>query len=205
MRGIKKRGLNHNVDIITLPGRTSDDIFGKLRSMDISRYSKIVVYAGGNDISNGRPIEQIKSNVVDSVLSLQENHTRSVYMCIIAPRRDVNVLEFNGMLRKVQSEFSIGLIDCYNAFVLGNGRSARHLFSNDDIHPNLYGSSTLVSSINEIVQISKQQRTDPDNSWQRPSYNRYQHGPHLRRQNLSCTNCGRTNHATRECRVQRRW
>ena len=59
MRGIKKRGLNHNVDIITLPGRTSEDIFGKLRSMDISPYSKIVVYAGGNDISNGRHISEI--------------------------------------------------------------------------------------------------------------------------------------------------
>jgi len=124
-----------------------------------------------------------------------------MYMCTIAPCRDVNVLEFNEMLPGVQSEFSNGLIDCYNAFVLGNGRSARHLFTNDGIHPNFYGSSTLVSSINEIVQISKQQRKDPDNSWQRPSYNRYQHGPHLRKQNLSCTNCDRTNHATRECSV----
>jgi len=46
------------VDIITLPGGTSEDLFGKLRSMDISLYLKIVVYAGGNDISNGRPIQQ---------------------------------------------------------------------------------------------------------------------------------------------------
>jgi len=195
----------HNVDIITLPGRTSEDIFGKLRSMDISPYSKIVVYAGGNDISNGRQISELKNDIVDSVLSLQANHIRRVYMCTIAPRRDVSVHEFNEMLRDVHSEFSIELIDCYNAFVLGNGRSARHLFANDGIHPNFYGSSTLVSNINEIVQISKQQRTNPDNSWQRPSYNRNQQGPHLRRRNLSCTNCGRTNHATRECRIQRRW
>jgi len=42
MRGIKKRGLNHNVDIITLPGRTSEDIFGKLQSMDIINYLYVV-------------------------------------------------------------------------------------------------------------------------------------------------------------------
>jgi len=137
MRGIKKRGLNHNVDIITLPGRTSEDIFGKLRSMDISPYSKIVVYAGGNDISNGRQISEIKNDIVDSVLSLQANHIRRVYMCTIAPRRDVSVLKFNEMLRDVHSEFSIELIDCYNAFVLGNGRSARHLFTNDGIQTSM--------------------------------------------------------------------
>jgi len=185
MRGIKKKGLNHNVNIITLQDQRRH--FRETAEPVISPYSKIV-NAGEKDISNSRQILEIKNDIVDSVLSLQANHIRSVYMCTKAPRWDVNVLEFNKMLRDVQSEFSIELIDCYNAFVLGNGRSARHLFTKDGIHPNSYGSSTLMSSINEIVQISKQQRTNPDNSWQRPSYNRYQQGPHLRSRNLSWTN-----------------
>ncbi|KAH3866539.1 hypothetical protein DPMN_029616 [Dreissena polymorpha] len=57
------------------------------------------------------------------------------------------------MLEDVLSELPVKLIDCYNCFVYGNGQLANRLFRPDGIHPSIYGSSSLVAAINEVVQF----------------------------------------------------
>ncbi|KAH3866538.1 hypothetical protein DPMN_029615 [Dreissena polymorpha] len=56
LRGINKRGLCESVELCTLPGKTMLDICEKLSKMNISDISKIIIVAGGNDVSNGQPI-----------------------------------------------------------------------------------------------------------------------------------------------------
>ncbi|KAH3736481.1 hypothetical protein DPMN_043050 [Dreissena polymorpha] len=53
--------------ICTLPGKTMLDICEKLRKMNISELSKIIIFAGGNDVSNGQPISIIKDVILKTL------------------------------------------------------------------------------------------------------------------------------------------
>ncbi|KAH3786518.1 hypothetical protein DPMN_164625 [Dreissena polymorpha] len=155
LRGINKRGLCESVDICTLPGKTMLDICEKLRKMNISDLSKIIIFAGGNDVSNGQQISIIKDVILQTSQCIQDQTNCEIFICKISPRRDVDVRDFNSMLEDVSSELPVKLIDCYNCFVYGNGQLANRLFRPDGIHPSNYGSSSLVAAINEVVHITK--------------------------------------------------
>ncbi|KAH3698249.1 hypothetical protein DPMN_085768 [Dreissena polymorpha] len=155
LRGINKRGLCESVDICTLPGKTMLDICEKLSKMNLSDISKIIIFAGVNDVSNGQPILLIKDVIFKTAQCIQDQTNCDKFIFRISPRRDVDVRDFNLMLEDVSSELPVKLIDCYNCFVYGNGQLANRLFRPDGIHLNIYGSSSLVAAINEVVHISR--------------------------------------------------
>ncbi|KAH3847310.1 hypothetical protein DPMN_089630 [Dreissena polymorpha] len=95
------------------------DICEKLSNMNTS---KIVIFAGENDVSNGQPISLIKDIIFKTAQCIQDQTNCDIFICKISPRRDVAVRDFNFMLEDVSSELPVKLIDCYNYFVYGNGQ-----------------------------------------------------------------------------------
>ncbi|KAH3706377.1 hypothetical protein DPMN_065763 [Dreissena polymorpha] len=47
------------------------------------------------------------------------------------------------------------IIDCHQAFVFGNGNTARHYYHRDGIHLNANGTSALVTAINQQLPITR--------------------------------------------------
>ncbi|KAH3729055.1 hypothetical protein DPMN_055018 [Dreissena polymorpha] len=160
------------------------DIREKLSKMNISDISKIIIFAGGNDVSNGQPILLIKDVILQTAHCIQDQTNCEIFICKISPRRYVDVRDFNSMLEDVSSELPVKLIDCFNCFVLGNGHLANRLFRPDGIHPSIYGSSSLVAALNEVVPITKkrmqqqqqQHRQHHQNQRRRTSYGDFKNG-----------------------------
>ncbi|KAH3871365.1 hypothetical protein DPMN_034564 [Dreissena polymorpha] len=90
------------------------DICKKLSKMNISDISNIIIFAGGNDVSNGQPISFIKDVIFKTVQSIQEQEQTNyeIFICKISPRRDVDVRNFNSMLEDLSSKLPVKVIDC---------------------------------------------------------------------------------------------
>lgn len=56
MRGIQKRGLAADVEIKTLPGAKLDEVARRLNEYDLSNFSNIIIYIGGNDVASGKSV-----------------------------------------------------------------------------------------------------------------------------------------------------
>ncbi|KAH3696878.1 hypothetical protein DPMN_084358 [Dreissena polymorpha] len=88
LKGISKRGFQSNVDVRTLPGKKSRDIYTRLLTDDISKYTKIVIYVGGNDAASGT-----SRSVYETLRSTFEalRHQCTVYLCTLCPRTDTDI------------------------------------------------------------------------------------------------------------------
>ena len=67
LKGIRTRGLNPEVEISTNPCADSNRILEKLRKSNLDSYANVIVYIGGNDISNGRSVLEV-SNTIEQIV-----------------------------------------------------------------------------------------------------------------------------------------
>jgi len=63
------RGLNPEVEISTNPGADSKRILEKLRKSNLDSNANVIVYIGGNDISNGRSVLEVSKTIEQIVLA----------------------------------------------------------------------------------------------------------------------------------------
>ena len=61
------RGLNPEVEISTNPGADSKRILEKLRKSNLDSNANVIVYIGGNDVSNGRSVLEV-SNTIEQIV-----------------------------------------------------------------------------------------------------------------------------------------
>lgn len=205
---INKRGLNEHIDVESLSGAKVHDIQERVKMADFRQYNDVVLYVGGNDVSSGKQRATLKRELQDVVERLlDERHT--VYLCTLCPRKDADVQLVNDDIKQICEYTGAILIDCYNAFVYGNGQTVNHYISRDGIHLNRYGARTLVNYLNQAIHIIKK-RTEDHNSTT-PRQRRSPQQPQTRaynqtRSNIRCNICGRNNHITQDCRYRHnRW
>ena len=67
LKGLRTRGLNPEVEISTNPGADSKRILEKFRKSNLDSYANVIVYIGGNDISNGRSVLEV-SNTIEQIV-----------------------------------------------------------------------------------------------------------------------------------------
>lgn len=159
LKGVKERGLDGKTDINVCNGAIVTDVHNVIRRTDLQQYRTVVIFVGGNDVSNGKHPEAFREKLTELTRDVQRHNCR-VHLCTVSPREDVDVSIFNKVVREVRAETRADLIDTYQAFVYGDGRTVARHFRNDGIHLSLSGSSTLVASINSHVPIIKTRRSD---------------------------------------------
>jgi hypothetical protein len=209
LKGIHRRGLSGNIDIKTLRGATAEVVYDQLYNMPLSRYDCVIVYIGGNDIAQGKTPCHF-CNDLNRIIELVQKHVRTMYLCTVSPRSDVNVSQVNKVILEKCLEKSVPIIDVHRSFVFGNGNTVVNYYTRDGIHLNKTGTSTLLFTINNEFKILKTKLADShgaSHSYQ--SFNQFRGGRHQRRatglrdnygRHVTCRNCGRSNHASRECR-----
>ncbi|KAH3777788.1 hypothetical protein DPMN_179236 [Dreissena polymorpha] len=131
LRGLSKRGLQSNVDIRTLPGKKSRDIYTRLLTDDTSKYTKIVIYVGGNDAASGA-----SRSVYETLRSTFEalRHQCTVYLCTLCPRTDTDIGPVNVEIQKLCMETGAVLIGCYHSFIYVDKTTIRPFYFRDGIH-----------------------------------------------------------------------
>jgi len=195
LKGIRTRGLQHGVQVSTLPGKTSRGICTPLRHLDMSECDNVVIYAGGNDVASGNSITSIEQELRETVQHLN-NGRRRVFLCSICPRIDINVNPLNSMIRRLCDETQARLIDVNLSFVRNDGRPLFHLFHSDGIHLNDAGSNMLVKVMDREVSIIRGGSAQQN---RRPFFvqrNRTSHAPLIREN----TDFNRNATATRDTR-----
>ena len=153
LKGISKRGLSYYTDVESISGAKIGTIAHKLRIWDLSVYSTIIIYVGGNDISLKDP-QTIYTDLKHIVDYLQDRSI-TVYLCTLCPRTDVDVVPTNDALKQLSQDRQTELIDIYSSFIYGDGKEAVHFYAHDQIHLNKNGCRALISAINRCVPIIK--------------------------------------------------
>ena len=171
-KGIQRRGLNNKTDINSGSGATINLLNERLSEVGTHKYSNVVLYIGGNDVSNGKSSVTLRAEIRDTTLSLQRKQC-CVYLCTICPRQDVDVRPYNNEIREVCRETGAVLIECHNAFVYGDGTTVRHFYNNDGIHLNLLGTKTLVFTVNKKLHIVKRPKNDETPRQQATTFGAY--------------------------------
>ena len=231
IKGIQKKGLKNDVDVLTLPGRKAADIRKRLLELDLSTYKNIIIYVGGNDAAD-KSTKSVYGDLKETINALHKDC--KLYLCTVCPRSDTDVNYVNGALRQLTEETAAELIDCYQSFVYGDGSAVGHFYGRDGIHQCKRGSSQLVTTINARIPIIKERQPSPgafDSPRRSPGrphvrgfQNRQASGFHRRQTGNArwsrdgrpvsqprisrwrrCYNCGLYNHATDECRNYPTW
>lgn len=213
MRGIQKRGLAADVEIKTMPGAKLDEVARRLNEYDLSNFSNIIIYIGGNDVASGKSVTRFRAELVKTTTSLQERGC-VVCICNVCPRRDVDVRPLNDVIAEVCKITAATYIDVNSAFIYADGTTARHFYHKDGIHLNERGTRTLVSRIHKGKVIIKERQVQfsretvqeyrdfHDNTWRMRTDRRIQS---RRRRSNTCSICGGNNHISQNCYHAQRW
>lgn len=154
-QGIYTKGLSRHVDIETNRGATLNYIKHRLYNNDITDYESIIIYAGGNDVANGRTLSEIRNTYLD-IIEYADLYGTNVVICGLCPRRGVNVIPLNNTLSELCDQFGIEFVQNYDNFLYRNTQAQdRTMFVNDGIHLAQRGTSQLLRNIDEIIPILK--------------------------------------------------
>lgn len=123
----------------------------KLNDQTKNGHSKAIVYGGGNNVaSDNFNLNELRRKID----SIQADRIH-VSLGTVASAADCKITVLYRHIRQISQELDCSLTDVYLGFVFDNGAVATHLFHHDGIHQNLYGTRTLLSTINSIINITK--------------------------------------------------
>ena len=219
---VNPKGLKQNVFKNGISGATIDCILNKVKVFDLTQFSNVVIYVGGNDASNHSDIEYFEE-VYERVIRhiKQTNSSCKIFMCNSCPRGDTSTAEVNEVIQRLSDYHQTGLINLNKAFHDSHGIIIDRYYATDSIHLSQSGVKRLLGVINKELEIvnsfnncvfqNRQKNTlvnehSPANS-RRLSNNHPRHYSRNDRQreyrnggNLPCYKCGETNHDTGQCR-----
>lgn len=225
LHGINLKGLKSNVHKHSVSGANIDTILCDIRRFDLKTFSRIIIYVGGNDVSNGSDIELLEEKY-DQLLNYikQQNSISKVILCNLCPRTDVDdfeLCELNGIIMSLAKEHGHTGADMYSAFHEKDGNVCERFYQNDWIHVNSSGIKRFMRVLHDIEHIVEDfdQCCYPKKTVIRSNIPRYSYGQmrgftrdsgnHNQRRGQSqrsdnattkCYKCGENNHNTGSCR-----
>lgn len=225
LHGINLKGLKSNVHKHSVSGANIDTILCDIRRFDLKTFSSIIIYVGGNDVSNGSDIELFEEKY-DHLLNYikQQNSICKVILCNLCPRTDVDdfeLCELNGIIMSLAKEYGHTGADMYSAFHEKDGNVCERFYQNDWIHVNSSGMKRFMRVLHDIEHIVEDfdQCCYPKKTVIRSNIPRYSYGQMRRftrdggncsqrrgqsqrsdNATTKCYKCGETNHNTGSCR-----
>lgn len=208
--GINPKGLKPGVHKNGIPGGTIDSVMREIRIFDLQHFSNIIIYIGGNDAARGTDIEYFEEKY-EQLLSYikQRNGQCSVHLMNCCPRGDTSTSMTNEVIHRLSEYHHVDVIDTDHAFHDKYGEVINRYYSSDSIHLSQSGIKRLLGTLGKKLQIVQnfEQCTFTKSSRNRQSVPLPRTRISLNKRNgsqhkvsASCTKCGETNHATRQCR-----
>lgn len=210
--GINPKGLKENVRRDGIPGASVDCILKEVSVFDLSQFSHIVIYVGGNNASKGTDTEYFEEKY-DQLLDYikKKNNKCEVLVVSSCPRGDTDTTEVNSIIHRLADEHQMTFVDAYYAFHNKHGEVIERYYSKDSIHLSTSGIKRLLGTINNFVNIvqnfdqcgylRRQGRGRPATAQLKRGLNAgNQRLPAHNGGKLLCNKCGETNHSTIQCR-----
>lgn len=174
LKGVKVKGLQRHVTVSTNPGAETRHIINRLQESDLSQFKNVIVYIGGNDLSNGRSTQTV-SQSIDTIISTCQSEGCNVFVCTLCPRRGVDVVELNELIKQITRAKGATCIDVYSSFIYGNGLTTTYYYHRDGIHLNTRGTNRLVHCVDIMCPIIYQRNTSDihDNNYRRQPSSSY--------------------------------
>ncbi|MES9905996.1 MAG: GDSL-type esterase/lipase family protein [Sedimenticola sp.] len=155
LSGINRKGLNNNVECLTVPGATVLTIHRKIKIYDLKQFKNVIVYVGGNDASKDIDSELFDNQYEQLIMYVKEaNNLCNIFICSSCPRGDVNVEDINNILKRQCDTHNLKLIDTHGAYFDKNGQLRSYFYRpRDNIHLSNSGTKRLLGTINKEIHI----------------------------------------------------
>lgn len=155
LSGINRKGLNKNVECLPVPGAKIDTISDRIQMYDLTKFSSIVLYVGGNNASSQTDTEYFEEKYTQLLTRIRnKNPGCQVYLCTSCPRGDTDVTDVNDILTQLCIEKGLKCININSAFYDRQGQLRSHFYKpRDNIHLSRSGVKRVLGSINQHVQI----------------------------------------------------
>ena len=180
---VNLKGLTPNVIKNGISGGNIDKVASQIKVYDITKFSHVILYVGGNDASNGTDVEYFEEKYDQVIQHIKEsNKNCKIILCLSCPRGDTCTSEVNNIIQSLAQHHGIGLIDQDKAFHNKHGNIIAGYFHTDSIHLSASGVKRLLGTINQEVTIvndfekcaygrpsgNKPQRRQPQHQQSRP-------------------------------------
>ena len=112
--------------------------------MDLSRYDKIILHIGGNDIDEKITHMAFKIKY-QSLLTFIGTKTDKIFVSGLLPRGGINIKPYNNILKDLSVTANAKFIDNHNSFILASGEQPFEFFQADMVHLKFPGTRVLVN------------------------------------------------------------
>ena len=137
-----------NTTVMCKPGAKLKDIEDKVKSLpNMHTFDRLVLVAGGNDISGNDDLHEIKQKY-KTIVEEAKKQCSEVVVSAVPPRiKPADVLgkakQLNAELQIIAAEGECQYVDHSAAFYLTGGQVNDGYFDSDETHPNLRGTNKI--------------------------------------------------------------
>ena len=155
LSGINRKGLSHNVECQPYPGANIDTIYEKVQMFDLTKFSDIVIYVGGNDSSDNSDTEYFEERYEQLLQHItSKTPTCKIHLCTSCPRGDTDVEETNDVIKRLCEEHEVKCIDTNSGFYDKHLQLRTHFYKpRDNIHLSRSGIKRVLGLINETLSV----------------------------------------------------
>lgn len=155
LSGVNRKGLVQGIECRSIPGATIDTLTEKIKLYDLSKFTDIVVYIGGNDSSRNTDIEYFEEKYEQFLSYVKEkNQKGNIYLCTACYRGDTDVSDVNDVIFRLCEEHELMCIGTNAAFYDKHNTLRTHFYKErDNIHPSGSGVKRLLGTINQTLHI----------------------------------------------------
>lgn len=155
LSGVNRKGLAHNIECQPYSGAKIETVYEKVQMFDLSNFSDIVIYVGGNDSSDDTDIELFEEKY-DQLLQHIKNKTQTceIHLCTSCPRGDTDVEVVNDVIKRLSTVHQVKCIDTNSGFYDKNHQLRTHFYKpRDSIHLSRSGIKRVLGLINETLYV----------------------------------------------------
>ena len=176
VQGIRPRGLQ-NVKVKTLRGAQLQRIGQYLNNARLDNIGNLIIQAGGNDVSSGRTLAQIETDLSRIIRDVQLREPNiKIFVSEVLPRVDIeDISGVNSTYKSVCSELGATVIESTKYIP----KVSEMHYWDDDIHLTKAGTAKLIKAYNEYTPVLRPKSELPSQS---------------------CFFCGEIGHNSTKCR-----
>ena len=151
---INKKGLKDKVYKHGISGATKDTLVQEIEVYDLQNFSHIILYIGGNNVSNWTNNKYFKEKY-DELISFIKEKNKNCQMLLVnsCPRGDTDVSAINDIICSLTEQYKIELVDAHNAFFNKKQELIQKYYYRDEIHLSDSGVKSLVGTISKRLDI----------------------------------------------------
>ena len=155
LSGVNRKGLSHNIECQPYSGANIKTMYEKVQMFDLSKFSDIVIYVGGNDSSDDTDIELFEEKYEQLIQHIKnKSQTCEIHLCTSCPRGDTDVEDVNVVIKRLSTEHQVKCIDTNSGFYDKNHQLRTHFYKpRDSIHLSRSGIKRVLGLINETLYI----------------------------------------------------